>query len=208
MFITMLWDIRATGFLMNDLPLPMVEGWQDWWGQFKLSKNPRLFVGESHCSAVNTKVTHRINGEVWLFDAHHDCGYDEKTDRESVQTGRWTCENWLIWYGRNLGLDNIHMRYPTHRTGAFEEEREPYLPDLDREFYDPQEETPVFDTIYVCRSGAWVPSWCDQEFNQWVADIPIKNYAWVGDHVERTFSRQAVDERIEALKALAKMSHG
>jgi hypothetical protein len=35
----------------------------------------------------------------------------------------------------------------------------------------------VFDAVFVCRSGAWVPSWCDEQFGVFLEACPVSRRA-------------------------------
>lgn len=199
MFIETLWATRAAGFLMNGKELPKVNGeWRTWWNRFKFDEDCRLYVAESNSRAVHVDVANRVSGEVWLFDAHHDCGYEFKKVREARREGRWSCEDWMVFYGGLLGQRKLHMRYPDHREAAFDEEPLPYYKSLDRKFYYHGEATPVFHTVFVCRSGAWVPPWDDRYFDQFVvlSGLPVVDVGMV----EREFSMEEVDDHIRMMR--------
>ena len=66
-------------------------------------------------------------------------------------------------------ITELHHRYPVWRTAAFELEPEPVVP-VDRAFDDGTVPPVVFDAVFVCRSGAWVPPWHDQAFIDFVND--------------------------------------
>lgn len=162
-----IWYSRASSFCLQGLPLPQVnDEWEDWWPRFNIAPDAPLFISESNCTVLNSQVG-PVDG-IWLFDAHHDAGYSRERAAQAVRTGRWTCEDWMYYYGTLIGADRLHMRYPRHRPGAFTEEPAPQLEGLDRKFYDPDEQTPRFDKVFVCHSGAWVPPWCDPQFKQFV----------------------------------------
>lgn len=205
LYITMLWDSRAATFIMNGKPLPRVnDDWKTFWDRFRFAEDTKLYFHESNSAAVNPEFANDVDGEVWLYDAHHDCGYEKMRSFKAIQSGLWSCEDWMVFYGRHVGVENLHVRYPTHRRDAFEEEPTPYYEKLDRQFDDVAEETPTFSTVFVCRSGAWVPSWCDKEFEEFIALAPM-DVEELGDGVvEREFSQEAVDAYVRQIETLRK----
>ena len=200
MYIGPIWHSRAASFLRNNMPLPDVNNdWHTWWQRFRFADESTLYFHESNAFAVNPRFANYIDGEVWLFDAHHDCGYNRSKSMRAIRTGTWTCEEWMIFYGRMVGVKNLHVRYPIHRPNAFEEEPRPYWSKLDRKFYDPEEETPEFDTVFVCRSGAWVPPWCDEKFERFLNLAPMYLEKVEGGLVERSFDLDEVKAYVKML---------
>lgn len=200
-----IWESRAQGFVMNGLPLPRVEGWSGFWNQFKIADDATLYMGESHLFAIDPEVREDID-EVWLFDAHHDAGYrgDESILRDGEE--RWECENWMVWYDL-IGAD-LHVRYPEWRAWALDREPEP-MATLDRQVVSETNmpDDVVFDRIYVCRSGAWVPPWCDAEFNAWAEETPVSWVENVGPvewqpDVERDFDLDRVKAQAEFFRTM------
>jgi hypothetical protein len=194
-----LWDTRGSTFLYCGRELPMVtEDWRTFWDRFNISGDAQLFVAESNSAAASPEVADDVDGEVWLYDAHHDCGYNTLKSAQAIHSGRWSCEEWMILYGRKVGVSNLHTRYPLHRDQAFEKEPVPYWPQLDRRFDDPTEETPEFHKVFVCRSGAWVPSWCDRQFDYFVDQSSLE-VVDVGT-IERTFDRAHVEKLTDFIR--------
>jgi hypothetical protein len=88
LFINDLWEIRASGFLRHDLPLPgLSDEVEGFWDQFQFKKNAKFYVSESHAFAATRDLSRRFHGKdkgphsVWSFDAHHDLGYKEDAIR-------------------------------------------------------------------------------------------------------------------------------
>jgi len=161
-----LWEIRASNFLRYGLKLPQTTGEErSFWAHFKFSKKAELYYAESHSFAALPSISQGVT-EVWSFDAHHDTGYGKE-----LPLGRITCENWFSYY-RSLGADRLHLRYPRWKSLAMVEE--PSIP-LDRNFADLSEvKGIVFRRIFICRSGAWVPSWLDAGFEGFIKSCPVR----------------------------------
>lgn len=159
----MLWAIRASAFLSQDIPLPTVRGLDGFWDRFDLSAAGPLLVADSnsHAGAVTGF------DEVWLFDAHHDAGY--RTTPKQVAERGYTCEDWML--AHHNGGAVLHSRYPRWRSNAFRVEPAPACP-LERAFDDGLPVPVRFDQVFLCRSGAWVPPWCDTDFAAFAAAYP------------------------------------
>lgn len=177
-FIDAIWSSRANGFLMNDVPLPALNGLQDtFWQRFTFAPDTQLFYGESNSQAVSMEITgnsrQRTFRQVWLYDAHHDSGYRGEDPLTMARAGRWTCEDWMVLYAAIGGW--LHMRYPTWRAWALKGEPKPIVP-VDRKVDDGQPNPVVFNRIFVCRSSAWVPPWAgmDEQFQAFIDAAPVK----------------------------------
>jgi hypothetical protein len=180
---SLLWPTRAATFKSYGLPLPGLTGEQDvFWPRFTFTKQAKLYYADSNVMAVADEVKRGVAGQksqVWLYDAHHDSGYN--TDlAEIFKRQYWTCEDWMIQYACSGCM--LHVRYPKWKTWAFKAEPEPETlktlgVKLDRQFDDITKtflETPTFHKVFVCRSGAWVPSWLDGDFEKFIAACPLK----------------------------------
>jgi len=67
-------------------------------------------------------------------------------------------------------FDQLHVRYPIWRQNALGEPTPP-IP-VDRAFDDGSSPPIKFHTVLACRSGAWVPPWCDDQFMDFVNAYP------------------------------------
>lgn len=207
MFINDLWEIRASGFLRHGLPLPMTTGEEvGFWDQFQFTKNAKLYVSESHAFAAIRDLSKRFKGNakgphsIWSFDAHHDLGYKENA-AATIFKGEVQCGDWLLFYALTTQA-KIHVRYPSWKTWAFEYESD-YAPgfnhkalDVDIQIVDDHntKEMPIFDAVFVCRSGAWVPSWCDEAFFSFLSTWPVAtDWIEVGpvELAQRPFNEEA-----------------
>lgn len=195
LYIEAVWPMRAATFLNQGRPLPQVnDDWKTFWSRFDFAPHAKLFYGESHAKGAHPEVTERIDGQVWVYDAHHDCGYFATDSVAAAQrakewmAGRWRADDWLVYYGLRLGPSHLHVRYPTHRSAAFTEEPTPYFSTLDRAFDDGAHNRVRFHRVYLCRSGAWVPPWSDTAFDALVAAFPAKGATVDLGTVKRKFT--------------------
>lgn len=216
LFIEMLWNNRAAAFVSNGLDLPTTTGEEDYfWDRFKFSKDARLFVSESNAQAASPHITDFLSNcpdplirSVWLYDAHHDCGYQgpDMDVEKLLEDGRFSCENWMILY-KALGA-KLHVRYPSWKPWAMEAEPVPPIK-VDRQVDVVGDNNPddvVFDAVFLCRSGAWVPTWCDEQFFSFLHDAPMQSFMdLLADHYPlktRPFDMKHVHEEIELWKTL------
>jgi hypothetical protein len=190
--IESIWPTRAAGFIQYNRPLPDLDGRQvDFWSRFKISRSAQLFYADSNACAVSRQLAgkYRRWESVWLYDAHHDSGYNGANWVDMVQRGIWTCEDWMVLYGA-MGAD-LHMRYPEWRAWALDSEPKPSIP-VERAVDNGSTPNVVFDRVFVCRSGAWVPPWndIDVRFEEFVTAAPVKSRTDVqpGGMTRREFS--------------------
>ena len=188
----MLWEIRASAFIRRDLPLPQTTGDErTFWDSIRVVENAPLYYGESHLMAVDPLVyTPMLEdvfpGVLWSFDAHHDLGYSKDAMKQVIK-GDVDCGRWLLWYAIHLQPE-IHIIYPRWHTKALEMDTmydadllDAMMIEIEREVMPMTGEAlPVFDAIFVCRSGAWVPSWCDDAFFAFLDAAPTRNRTKVG----------------------------
>lgn len=131
------------------------------------------------------------------FDTHHDMGYDTELVRREQKQGVSDCASWL-WHALDQGhVDRVIFVQPdwlkkTAWTRVIEGLEENYA--HVREILDrvvpmswsewvknPIGTKKTFEriphTVFICRSGAWVPPWLDPEFDHFVHNFgqdPIK----------------------------------
>lgn len=229
-----LWYSRAVAFHALGRPLPTVTGFRGFWSAFKFTPGAQLLVADSNAFAASPAVSvgmdhirGGVRSEVWLYDAHHDSGYRQVKRPSSelakiAKAGRYTCEDWMVLY-HSIGA-NLHVRYPQWKAWAFDAEPYALIPDadLDREFDDPtQRPEHPFDAVFVCRSGAWVPPWCDLDFAAFIREgltvleqlsavnvqLPDRFTGSAFDfNVPREFSHSAAEQMGRQLRDL--MTHG
>ena len=198
-----LWTIRAEQFIGSGLPLPQTAVVADWWRRFRFAPGTELLLCDSnaHAGNLSPEAVGGNLGEVWLFDAHHDGGY---RDNPSASMQYWrnhrptlNCEDWMI----DLAADgaDLHMRYPQWRGRGVEMEPEPAVM-MDRAV-DDLERLPIrFHAVLMCRSGAWVPPWCDGDFTALAEAFPGRT-RWI-DETNHPRSFAVDEERVAAIAAM------
>jgi hypothetical protein len=218
LFIEALWPARAAGFMRLNLPLPTTTGEEkDFWKRFSFSRKATVGYADSNAWAASPMVTGlgrraRQWKNVWLYDAHHDAGYNGADSLKALKEGRWSCEDWMILYWA-LGA-SLHVRYPKWRAYVLskrEESPEPVPPIPVERLIDAPENRPyttVFDRVFVCRSGAWTPPWCDDAFSKFLLDCPARGGQFCLDKMQMRPWSEAQVERVEhvrrALEAVEK----
>ncbi|KUL44799.1 hypothetical protein ADL22_12715 [Streptomyces sp. NRRL F-4489] len=169
--IDMIWHIRAEGFLRYGLPLPMCQGYEGFWNRFNFGDNPApLLYGDSNVhSGLLVPSSFGFDASAWskvsLWDAHHDCGYKGTLEQWKAQ-GYMECDSWMLKH-HELG-SQLEVIYPPWRTKIDGIETGPLIP-VPRRIDDGTNPDTTYHAIYVCRSGAWVPSWCDRQFEDFLA---------------------------------------
>lgn len=172
--IDMQWPIVAQGWLRHNLPLPKCQGYEGFWDRFNLGDEPApMLYGESNVHAgLLMPSTFGFQADAWakvsLWDAHHDCGYGGTLEAWRKR-GFMECGSWMLkHYDAGSSLEVI---YPSWRTKIDGIETGPIIP-VDRRIDDGTDPDTVYDAVYVCRSGAWVPSWCDDQFEEFLGSYP------------------------------------
>jgi len=189
-----LWMPRAVGFLGNDLPLPRCASYKGFWNRFDIEPGTRLVVAESHSQAANSLPGRgRAWADVWNYDAHHDCGYQDEQWADALDWTEASCENWMITHA--LRGSKLHVRYPKWKGDGTEVEKAPAVP-VDRKSDPGGPVKRTFQGAFLCRSGAWVPPWNDDQFEEFVASYPgpVERLPLV----EREWDREAAAEMVEA----------
>ena len=204
--IEMVWQTRASGFLRNGLELPGLTGEQhNFWNRFDIDENAICYIAESNSNAVSPVVAEGVD-EIWLYDAHHDCGYRGEDEEELLSEGLFSCENWLMYYASQFIDCEVHQRYPSWYPNALTTDMQPAL-EIDRQV-DHADNRPdvTFDRVFVCRSGAWVPPWLDHDFFSFVGECPVAEIEEIGSYElqVRDFSAQAA---LEEGKMMEKLMH-
>lgn len=203
-FYETIWPTRAANFLMNGQPLPEVdrERMRAFWGRFKFAPHAQLLYADSNMYAAHESVREGIK-RVDLYDAHHDCGYHPDAIDRMLAAHGVTCEDWMLHYA--MTDTELHMRYPQWRRYVLEDgpdEPTPLIP-LDRQVDDEQPVTDVvYDRVFVCKSPAWVPSWCDVDWHRFLSAAPIRRKIAMDDSKRvREFNLPEVQARAEFEKA-------
>lgn len=202
-----IWIGRAAAFKANGIPRPeMNSEWMDFWDRFNIHEEAVLYFADSNSQAYDPTVQSSWaakTGSVWLYDAHHDSGYN-KTVPEIFERGTVTCEDWMVPY-RYQHQAELHVRYPRWKHWAFEVEPEAAIPGLDRQFDDGEPNPVEFHTIFVCRSGAWVPPWCDEDFHDFVYAAPVGELYEVAPCDQREWSEELVEKHEIQMRQLEEL---
>lgn len=206
-FIETLWELRASAFIGADEPLPTTTGEERaFWPKFHVKPDAPLFLGESHAFATDPKI-YRLMLEdgtlpvIYSFDAHHDLGYHEH-DLANVLLGISEAGSWLLWYALNIANPVITICYPSWHTKFRQLDTFESRAGVVARRIIPHDSDfalmPVFDAIFICRSGAWVPSWLDDDFFAFVDAAPTQNIIPVGSNaytpVKRPFDLKMASE--------------
>ena len=171
LYLGIVWTTRAADFIRRGIALPDTSGEEAmFWSRFTFAPNAKLYYGESNVLAYHKTVRRgwNLNSQVWLFDAHHDSGGYRYTLAQTLKRKTLTCEDWMVGYAAT----DLHMRYPRWKAWGLTEEPDPIVR-VDRRVDDGADVPVVFDRVFVCRSGAWVPPWLDQKFWAFIASAPV-----------------------------------
>jgi hypothetical protein len=167
-----IWQIRAAQFLCRGLPLPRCEtGYREFWRRFRLAAGTPLWIADSNAYAATLGFDRQWR-QVWLYDAHHDSGYQQSFPHYQTSL-QISCEDWT--YPLHAAGASIHVRYPPWRHRALELDGAPLIP-VDRAIDDRRLNPRIFEGVFVCRSGAWVPAWCDDQWQQFLDACPIPEH--------------------------------
>lgn len=185
------WYSRVTPFWANGLELPTTLPHKGFWSGFAIDADYPALIGDSNMHAGSifpSAVDLEGDGweEVWLYDAHHDSGYKRtRTLEEFIERDSMTCEDWMLNHAARGS--KLRVRYPHWRAaadGSFYDCEPPPAVEVDRALDDGQPVADWFDAVYICRSGSWVPSWCDDAFEDFVADLGMDTL-WIDEFFPR-----------------------
>jgi hypothetical protein len=173
----LIWVTRASPFLAADLPLPGIVapegGWQTFWDRFTFTDDATMTFADSnvHAGEISPPTGDDAFESVLLFDAHHDSGYRIDHLNDFIRAGHYSCEDWLL-YQQIKGCTDLTVRYPAWKPNGVDES----VPTgclTQQSVDDGSPIGTVFDTVFICRSGAWVPAWCDRDFIDIVDACPV-----------------------------------
>lgn len=180
-----IWPTRAFGFMNSGLPLPRADVPANFWNRFTFDDDAKLYVADSNAYAG---LLYDSSGEpftdVYLFDAHHDL-YKIRNQRELMKwhdTGKdITCENWM--FKHLMRGSRLHWRIPQwHGNGPDMADSVPDWVNLDARYDDGKPMHVEIDTAFLCRSGAWVPPWCDDQFDELMRSAPVVEVEQLDDY--------------------------
>ncbi|WP_412538516.1 hypothetical protein R8Z50_21995 [Longispora sp. K20-0274] len=170
LFRELIWPHRAALLDAWGVPLPRCEGYGGFWDRFEFTTST-LFVADSNSYAAQPPLhdPDEVFDEVVLFDAHHDAGYHPDRGFDAFREGRFEadCGEWTLEHHR-LG-SAIRMFYPPWRHRWAQLEPAPAIPVV--RATDPGGPMGTFDAVFACRSGCWVPPWCDDQWAELLLDF-------------------------------------
>lgn len=163
-----LWSSRAASFWMRGSELPMAQVPDNFWSRFTFTDDAMLEVSDSNMYSGIAGEGKPFD-QVWLYDAHHDL-FRMKTHADLaawVERGTFSCEDWM--YVHHLNGSKLHWRWPKgHNAAKGMKATVPKWVHLDAKVDDSRALSLPFDTVSVCRSGSWVPPWCDEQFDAFI----------------------------------------
>lgn len=165
-----IWEFRKETFKRRSVPLPACTHWKHFWEQFNIDSSGTLYVADSHMfAAVITQMSLAPVKfkRVYNIDAHHDAYL--RTDLQTYALkNHVTCEDWMIIY-KLLGA-SLYWIYPDWLQKPMPPKKLRGVKCCPESHTRTQEywSTQRFSDIFICRSGCWVPPWCDQDFEEFV----------------------------------------
>lgn len=178
LFYGVVWVVRAADLLRFNGELPRTSGEEkSFWGRFRFSEQATLFYAESHKDILHPLVR-PYTGNMLNFDAHHDAGYNVPIGNHVAPR----CDNWAEFLKKKG--NNITVVYPAWKSYAFENEPTAQV-EIERVIDDGRNYERQIDAIFVCRSGAWAPSWLDSDFDSFIDRCPVQQKTQVGRIVSR-----------------------
>lgn len=199
LFIHAVWPIRAATFIKHGFDLPRVEVPENWWDRFNIADDAICEVSDSnmYSGVVNNSAAFK---HVWLFDAHHDL-YRIQTHEQLLEfrdSGQVTCEDWM--FAHHLRGSRLHWRWPRwFNYGKNVRIDIPKWVNCDARRDDMGRLDMRFDAVSICRSGAWVPPWCDEAFEKFYLSCPASEITQVDDvDLRRDWSMDMVEKYVEA----------
>lgn len=198
-----LWSIRAAMFIRAKKKLPKTNGAeQDFWknfNQLNLSKI-NLYYADSHVKITDLQpILSSFYYVVDNYDAHHDCYV---TPEQSIKDRYVDCSSWTLKFWSSKG--SIHWIYPQWMDKRRIKADQPVCVMASSKFVENPTpyRAPVYDAVFVCRSGAWTPPWTDEQFLQFVADCPCKDKINLDSLKKREFNFRAVKEFAAKLNSM------
>ncbi|MFF0481070.1 hypothetical protein [Streptomyces sp. NPDC004435] len=172
-----IWLRRIRAFRATGVPLPRVSGFEGFWDRFRIAPDATVFYADSNAWASQIFPTNLGAEGPWeavhLYDAHHDCGYapNHRSFEDWQRRGPISAENWLL--GHYWNGSQVFVHFPPWRESMKRPTERPLIP-VSMVIDDGQALDVTFNAVYVCRSGAWVPPWCDGDFSAFLAACPAK----------------------------------
>jgi hypothetical protein len=181
-----LWETRAISFMADGLQLPMTSGEENtFWQRFKFAHNAHITIAESHCKIPMNRVK-----EIWNFDAHHDAytGISEIINKKV-----YDCENWATVAVVKNGIV-VKTVYPKWKAWMLKDKPETLMQTM---VDDATLQLPVFDEVFLCKSGSWTPTWIEDKFWKFANAFPHRfpnQVVRISPLEERKYSQDNVDK--------------
>jgi len=115
----------------------------------------------------NKSVLRNVDS-ITSYDAHHDAGYN-------VDSSTPQCDNWISHVKYDLNINDLEIRYPSWKPWAMQVEPKPTF-NLTRIVDSVEPDEKIYYRVFICRSGAWVPPWLDNEFELFCNKCPAGRY--------------------------------
>ena len=171
----MIWETRAAQFIAKGLALPSTSGDEvNFWKRFKFN-DAHLYYADSHVKIITTELLMGIN-QIYNFDAHHDAF--------TFPSLEISAENWAV--------DLVPWIKVVHVAPSWSEKNSYCKPVVHIKRYV-DEGKPfkrVFDSIFVCRSGGWTPTWLEDKFWKFIEDCPTSFKSNMDNMTKREFSME------------------
>jgi hypothetical protein len=181
-YLNELWGIRAAGFLEFEHKLPKTSGDEfSFWSRFKFTEGAVVYFADSHSQAASREVVMDVD-EVWNFDAHHDAYH---TVREALKIGHTDASDWTAMYAYQLA--KINTFYPSWWWDRYPKPKVPMRVSIDHK----QDFRRAFDRVFICRSGAWTPTWVEDRFWMFLNACPVKQKIALDNMQRRIFDQEA-----------------
>jgi len=134
---------------------------------FRFSDKVKVYVSDSHSLSYKIAKECKANS-VCLFDAHSDLGYGGAASLNFEVN----CANWLGKLLKENAIDSaiiFYSPYTTENPGYFKQMNMRY--NIRYESLDSLKSRTEISAIHICRSGAWVPPWFDDDFFKFVDEL-------------------------------------
>jgi hypothetical protein len=178
MFLEYLWNLRAgnrhltKGDYAVDTVRPNEKTVWNFWEKVCIGNPNMLIIADSHMDLYNTLLKMRgLKAEIVNFDAHHDIEYGDKSDKVN-------CGNWGYHGLKNGSIQSLTIVYPEWRA------KEPETkPDIDSKLLKKVKMTHdwiagKYDIVFICRSSAWTPTWCDRDWLNFIWYWKTRRFLW------------------------------
>ena len=174
-----IWGTRLEQFIRSGRPITMPDpSYRDFWDRFTFADHTQVILCDSNFWAYDFPGAETVRA-VDLFDAHHDAH-----TFPNAYSGETDCGNWMAAY-HDDGLTDLNVYYPPWRDTIKGGEADPHF-DIARVIDDGRPMPHTYDHVVICRSGAWVPPWCDGAFIEFATHPTITQFPVTilgGDHV-------------------------